>query len=260
MSRVVLVTGGTRGIGRAIARTFLDLGDTVLVCGRRTPEELPEGLDLLTCDVREEADRARLFDVITRRHGRLDVLVNNAGGSPYVEAATAPVGLHDKILELNLHAPLHLMQRANARMQAQEEGGVIVNVASVSGLRPSPGTAAYGAAKAGLLSLTRSLAVEWAPRVRVVAVSPGLVATAESRAHYPDPEAMAATVPAGRFATPAEVAHAVAFLASPGAAYATGSHLVLDGGGDWPGFLRPVGLDRPMPGPTAPDAAAGGEE
>lgn len=251
MSRVVLVTGGTRGIGLAVARAFLDEGAAVLVCGRRLPEELPEGLDFVACDVREEADRQRLLDAVLARHGRLDLLVNNAGGAPFAAAATASVRFHDKVLALNLHAPLHLMQRANAVMQAQPEGGIIVNVASVSGLRPSPGTAAYGAAKAGLISLTRSLALEWAPRVRVLAVSPGLVATPEALAHYADPAALAATVPAGRLGRPADVAAAVRYLASPAATWASGSNLVLEGGGDWPGFLRPLGLDHPLPGPTA---------
>ena len=205
----------------------------------------------MLADVRVETARAHLFGAVLSRHGRLDVLVNNAGGAPFSEAATATVRFHDKVLDLNLHAPLHLMQRANNIMQAQPEGGVIVNVSSVSGLRPSPGTAAYGAAKAGLISLTRSLAVEWAPAVRVLAVSPGLVATADAMGHYPDADAIAATVPAARFGTPEDVAGAILFLASPAASYATGSNLVLDGGGDWPGFLRPLGLDLPRPGPSA---------
>jgi NAD(P)-dependent dehydrogenase (short-subunit alcohol dehydrogenase family) len=114
-------------------------------------------------------------------------------------------------------------------------------VASVSGLRPSPGTAAYGAAKAGLLSLTQTLAIEWAPKVRVNAVSAGLVATEDSLDHYGGAdglERVAATVPNGRFGTPADVADAVVFLASPLSSYATGTNLVLHGGGEWPAFLR----------------------
>jgi NAD(P)-dependent dehydrogenase (short-subunit alcohol dehydrogenase family) len=132
-------------------------------------------------------------------------------------------------------------QVANRVMQGQDGGGSIVNVASVSALRPSPGTAAYGAAKAGLLSLTQTLAVEWAPKVRVNAVSAGLVATEDSLEHYGGTEGLArvaATVPNGRFATPADVADAVTFLASPLASYATGANLVLHGGGEWPAFLR----------------------
>ncbi len=250
-TRVVLVTGGTRGIGAAIAAQFRRDGDTVVVCGRREPED-PS--NFIACDVREESDRERLFEMISNRWGRLDVLVNNAGGSPPVDAATASVRFHEKVLSLNLTAPLHLMQRANERMQAQGSG-VIVNIASVSGIRPSPGTAAYGAAKAGLLSLTRSLAIEWAPAVRVCAVTPGLVATPESAAHYPDPAAIAATVPLGRFGSPDDVANAVAFLASPQATYATGTHLVLDGGGEWPAFLRALGPGVPGAPPSSSESS-----
>ena len=246
-TRVVLVTGGTRGIGAAIAERFRRDGDTVVVCGRRAPSS---AANFIACDVREEADRERLFTTIMERWGRLDVLVNNAGGSPPAHAATASVRFHEKILALNLAAPLHLMQRANKQMQTQG-AGVIVNIASVSGTRPSPGTAAYGAAKAGLLSLTRSLAIEWAPAVRVCAVTPGLIATPESAAHYPDPAAIAATVPMGRFGSPEDVADAVAFLASNRATYATGTHLVLDGGGEWPAFLRALGPGVPGAPPSS---------
>jgi NAD(P)-dependent dehydrogenase (short-subunit alcohol dehydrogenase family) len=126
-------------------------------------------------------------------------------------------------------------------MQGQPKGGVILNICSVSGLRGSPTTAAYGAAKAGLLNLTRTLAIEWAPRVRVNAVTPGLVDTGEAASHYPDPAAIAATVPLGRFGAPSDVASACLFLASTEASYISGANLVVDGGGEWPGFLRPSG-------------------
>src|SRR3546814_18352178 len=110
-------------------------------------------------------------------------------------------------------------------MQAQPDGGAIVNITSVSGLRPSPGTAAYGAAKAGLLSLTQTLAIEWAPKVRVNAVTGGMIATDDSLDHYGGPDGLArvaATVPAARFGTPDDIAGAVAFLDHPPAAYAPG--------------------------------------
>jgi NAD(P)-dependent dehydrogenase (short-subunit alcohol dehydrogenase family) len=235
MSRVVLVTGGTRGIGAAIASAFSAQGDVVAVCARRIPEGLPhEGFP---ADLRDPGACEALVDAVIERFGRLDVLVNNAGGSPPAEAATMSPRFSEKIVRLNLLGPLWLSQHANAAMQSQGSG-VIVNVGSVSGIRPSPGTAAYGAAKAGLLSLTRSLAIEWAPRVRVVAVTPGLVATEHAEEHYPDFEAIAKTVPLGRFGSPEDVADAVLFLASDRASYASGTHLVLDGGGEWPAFLR----------------------
>ncbi len=125
-------------------------------------------------------------------------------------------------------------------MQTNPDGGNIVNIASVSAERPSPGTAAYGAAKAGLLNLTRSLAVEWAPKVRVNAVTCGLILTESADLHYGDAAgvaAVASTVPAGRLGTPLDVARAVMFLASPLADYCSGTSLLLHGGGERPAFL-----------------------
>jgi NAD(P)-dependent dehydrogenase (short-subunit alcohol dehydrogenase family) len=191
--------------------------------------------------VREPEQVASLVDDLVGAHGRLDIVVNNAGGSPSAAAADASPRFSEAIIRLNLLAPLHVAQAANRVMQGQDRGGAIVNVASVSALRPSPGTAAYGAAKAGLLSLTQTLAVEWAPKVRVNAVSAGLVATEDSLDHYGGEAGLArvaATVPAGRFATPGDIADAVLFLVSDGAGYATGANLVLHGGGEWPAFLR----------------------
>ncbi len=118
--------------------------------------------------------------------GRLDVLVNNAGGAPYAEAATASPRFSEAIIRLNLIAPLNFSQVANRVMQQQAEGGSIINIASVSTIRPSPGTAAYGAAKAGLVNLGTSLAVEWAPKVRVNALVVGLTETEQAHLHYGD--------------------------------------------------------------------------
>lgn len=242
--RVVLVTGGTKGIGRGIAEGFLAAGATVVVCARSAPETLPQAggrcAEFIACDVREaEAVRALVAQVV-ERHGALDVLVNNAGGAPAVDAATVSPRFHEGVIRLNLIAPLNMAQAANAQMQQQERGGVIVFIGSISALRPSPGTAAYGAAKAAVLSLVSSLAVEWAPRVRVVAVSPGLVRTEQSNLHYGDEAGIAAvgaTIPAGRMAEPADIAAACLFVASDAAAYMSGTNLLLHGGGEKPAFL-----------------------
>jgi NAD(P)-dependent dehydrogenase (short-subunit alcohol dehydrogenase family) len=238
--RVVVVTGGAKGIGRAISERFLSAGARVVVCGRRAPEHPVDGALFVAADVREPDAAAAVVTAAVERYGRLDVLVNNAGGSPPADAATASPRFSAAIVTLNLLAPLHLAQQANRVMQGQDAGGVIVNVASVSGTRPSPGTAAYGAAKAGLLHLTQTLAIEWAPKVRVNAVTPGLVRTEQSHLHYGDEAgvaAVAATVPLGTMAEPRDVAEACFFLASDAARYVTGANLLVHGGGERPAFL-----------------------
>ncbi|HEY7593690.1 MAG TPA: SDR family oxidoreductase [Actinophytocola sp.] len=237
-SRVVLVTGGARGVGLGIVRGFAAVGDTVVTCGRSADP----GLDVRyhRADLREWSQVDGLVAAVVAEYGRIDVVVNNAGGAPPVASATASPRLHEKVIALNLVAPLHVSQRANAVMQEQESGGVIVMIGSVSGTRPSPGTAAYGAAKAGLANLASSLAVEWAPNVRVNTVVVGPVDTELSHLHYGDAAGVAAvgaTIPAGRMATPADVAQACLYLASPAASYVTGSTLTVHGGGERPAFL-----------------------
>ncbi len=246
--RAVVVTGGTRGVGRSIAEAFLGAGASVLVCGRSEPEQLPAAGDrraeFVTADVRDAAQAATVVQAAAERFGRLDVLVNNAGGSPTVPAAQASPKFVTSVVALNLLAPFFCAQAANAVMQGQPDGGNIVNIASVSGVRPSPGSAAYGAAKAGLLNLTRTLAVEWAPAVRVNSIVAGMVATEAADDHYGGPagiEAVRATVPLGRLGTPADVAGIVLFLASPLAAYVTGAAVEAHGGGEWPAFLTALG-------------------
>jgi NAD(P)-dependent dehydrogenase (short-subunit alcohol dehydrogenase family) len=250
--RVVLVTGGTKGIGRGIAEGFLAEGATVVVCARSTPEALPaagwRSAEFLPCDVRDADAVQALVAAIVQRHGRLDVLVHNAGGSPPVDSATVSPRFHESIIRLNFTAALHMAQAANAAMQTQVAGGVVVFIGSVSALRPSPGTAAYGAAKAAVLSLASTLAVEWAPKVRVVAVSPGLVRTEQSHLHFGDEAGIAAvgaTVPAGRMAEPSDIAQACLYVASQRAAYLSGTNLVLHGGGEKPAFLAAAQTSKP---------------
>lgn len=236
--RVVLITGGVRGVGAGISAVFAGQGATVVTCARRPVDGLP--YEFHPCDVRDDESVRGLIDAVVERHGRLDVVVNNAGGSPYVPAADASANFTRKIIELNLIGPLQVSQHANAVMQKQPRGGSIINISSVSGRRPTPGTAAYGAAKAGVDSLTATLAVEWAPRVRVNSVVVGMVETEQSELFYGDAESVAAvgaTVPLGRLAKPADIGWAAAFLASDQASYISGATLEVHGGGEPPPYL-----------------------
>ena len=242
--QVVLVTGGARGVGDGIVETFLRAGAELEICGRHVPESLREVDGRTPCfsavDVRDpEAVDAWVADVLARR-GRVDVAVNNAGGAPFVPFVEASPRLHTKVTQLNFLAAVHVLHAVHPAMMTGG-GGVVLNVTSISARRPSPGTAVYGAAKAALESLTGSLAVEWAPRIRVNAVSCGLVATPGSMDHYGDAEQIArvtATIPRGVFATPREIGAACLLLASPLASHVTGAVLDVDGGGEWPAFLQ----------------------
>jgi NAD(P)-dependent dehydrogenase (short-subunit alcohol dehydrogenase family) len=238
--QAVIVTGGCRGIGRGIAQRFAGAGASVLVCCRHEPEELPGGVSFVAADVREPDDIDAVVAACTERFGSLDVLINNAGGSPPADTATASTRFTTGVIALNLIAPIVFAQRAYAVMQTQQNGGSIVNIASVSGVRPTPNTLAYGAAKAGLLNATETMGVEFAPKVRVNAVVVGLVETEQSHLFYGDAEGIAAvgrTVPLGRLAQPVDVADACLFFASPLASYITGARLLLHGGGERPAYL-----------------------
>ncbi len=243
--RRVLVTGGGRGVGRGISTRFLEAGAEVVICGRSRPEALPAGggreAVFVAADVREPGAAEAVVGAAAERFGGLDVLVSNAGGAPPAESDSASARFHESVIRLNLIAALHFAQRANALMQRQEEGGVILHIASVSAIRPSPGAAAYAAAKAGLLSLTATLAVEWAPKVRVVAVTAGPIRTEQAHLHYGDEAgiaAVAATIPLRRLGEPEDVGNACLFLASPLASWVSGASLLLHGGGELPAYLN----------------------
>lgn len=238
--RSVIVTGGTRGIGRVIAQTFLAAGADVLVCGRNEPERLPAAAgrtaEFTRADVRDPEQARRVVDAAVDAFGRLDVLVNNAGGTPNAEAATVSPRFVERVVALNLLAPFYVAQPANTVMQRQDSGGAIVNIGSVSAHHPAPLSAAYSAAKAGLVQLTRSLALEWAPNVRVNHITVGPILTPDAALHYGGDggAAVAQAIPMGRLAAPADVASACLYLASPLAAYVTGADLAVHGGGEVP--------------------------
>jgi len=238
--RVVLVTGGTQGIGLGITQVFLEAGAHVVTCARSEVASPLAGTTHLRCDVREPESVQAMVDAVVATHGRLDAVVNNAGGAPYSVTAEASPRFFDKIIGLNLTGTLLVAQAANRVMQAQETGGSIVNISSISAARPSPGTAVYGAAKAGVDSLTRSLAQEWAPRVRLNSIDVGLCRTEHTQDHYGGDATVAAieqTIGLGRMATPEEVGNVALFLASDLASYVSGANVACQGGGEIPPFL-----------------------
>ncbi len=216
----VVVTGGTSGIGAATAQRFRDEGCEVVVLARSP------GPDVIQCDVgdREQVDRA--FDQI----GSLDVLVNNAGVSVRSPAVDISAGQWDQVVATNLSGAFWVAQAAARRMLLG--GGVILFTASTNALVGYRYYADYNATKAGLVALTKSLALEWAPHIRVNAVCPGYVLTPMQEAEY-TPEMLEQVnrrIPLGRHATPEELAGLFAYLASDEAAYFTGSVIVMDGG------------------------------
>lgn len=244
--KVVLVSGGARGVGAGIVEAFHDAGAVVEICGRSGKDELVasaagSAARYSQVDVRDEHQVSEWVTGVVDRRGHIDVLVNNAGGAPFAYFADASPRFHRKVVELNLLAATFTSHAVYPVMNAQDDGGVVLNITSISARRASPGTATYGAAKAGLESLTTSLAVEWAPTVRVNAVSSGLVESPEHTDHYGDTEQtarIAATIPRGAFAKPSDVGTACVMLASPLAGHITGAVLNVDGGGEWPAFLQ----------------------
>jgi NAD(P)-dependent dehydrogenase (short-subunit alcohol dehydrogenase family) len=242
--RVAVITGGTKGLGRGIADAFREAGAHVLVCARNAPAEPVE--HFVSADLRDPEAAASVVNAAVDEWGRLDVVVNNAGGAPPAPAAEASANFVSKIIGLNLLAPLYVAQAAYPVMSAQPDGGSIINIGSLSGHRPSPGSSAYGAAKAGLANLTATLAMEWAPKIRVNEVMVGYLETEQSGLFYGDEAGIARvakTIPMQRMAQPADVAAACIYLASPDASFITGASLAVHGGGEPPPFLSAVSHD-----------------
>jgi NAD(P)-dependent dehydrogenase (short-subunit alcohol dehydrogenase family) len=236
---VALITGASRGIGLGIAQELLRCGACVAVTARRAGDlaRAVEGLaagDRAIGIAGNSGDPEHRRDAVAQvieRFGRLDLLVNNAGVNPqYGPLVEADLGAVEKILAVNVVAPIGWVQQAWHQWMA-EHGGAILNVASIGGLRAGTPIGAYNASKAALIHLTRQLAVELAPGVRVNAIAPGLVKTRFARALWEHrEEEAAAAYPLGRLGTPADTAAIARFLLSDEASWITGETVVVDGG------------------------------
>ena len=243
--QVVVVTGGTKGIGKVIAENFLRVGAEVVVCARNAPE-VPVAYDdrkakFITCDVRDHEQIKAVIALCDEEYGKLDVLVNNAGGAPPADSLTASERFTRSVIDLNLVSPILFSQEAANLIRKSSGTGVILNISSVSGMRANPLGVAYGAAKAGVINATETLALEWGPDIRVISITAGLILTDESRNFYGDDESVAkiaATLPMQRLGSPQDVANACLFAVSDKAEWMSGSNIVLHGGGDKPTYLE----------------------
>jgi NAD(P)-dependent dehydrogenase (short-subunit alcohol dehydrogenase family) len=245
--RVAIVTGASRGIGGAIAEALAEQGAHVVLTSRKQEgldaeaERInalhPGSAEALAAHAGREEDLKRLVDTVMERHGRIDILVNNAANNPHFgPLMDVEMPAWDKTFEVNLRG-LFLLTRLVYRASMEEKGGAVVNIASVGGLRPGFGLGVYNITKAGVIMLTRQLAMEIGSKVRVNAIAPGLVKTRFAEALWGN-EAILKRVtdsnPMGRIAEPREIAGAVVFLASDAASYVNGEVIVIDGGGGEP--------------------------
>ena len=240
--RSALVTGGSGGIGKATAARLAAEGARVMINGR-TPDRVEAALSELSAprviggvvaDISRSEEAEALVAQVVERLGRVDILVNSAGiDGAGVNALELTNEEWQRVLDANLTGPF-LVARAAARNMAENGGGAIVNVASLNGLEAEPNFADYNSSKGGLVMLTRSLAVDLVKhKIRVNAVCPGYILTPMTEGCATDPDigpAIRQAIPMGRFGDPAEVAAAIAFLASDDASYITGEVLVVDGG------------------------------
>lgn len=237
---VAIVTGGGTGIGRAIARSLSRCGARLAICGRR-PEPLRETAAELTaaggeclaqtCDIREPTQIAEFVAAVLGRYGRIDSLINNAGGQRPYPAAHLPLEHFEKVIRNNLVGTFSMTQAVAKAAMIPQRGGNVVNIIAQI-YRGFPGMSHTGAARAGVDNLTKSLAVEWSPsRIRVNAVAPGIIRSSGTD-RYPESLVAAAqkAIPWKRLGTPEEVAHLVTFLCSPAADFITGSTYYIDGG------------------------------
>lgn len=234
--RVAIVTGASRGIGRDIAEVLVGAGAKVVLTARSLDglhaarAELPaDRVALVVGDAADDAIADRCVEHALGQFGRLDILVNNAGmNPPRASMADLDVSEIDKAIALNLRAPL-MWSRSAYSHGFSSDGGVIINLASVGAYLSTPGMGVYGATKAGLVHLTRLLAIEMAPEVRVVGIAPSIVETDMARG-LPDLESRVRSIPLGRIGSPRDISHLALYLCSSSASWITGQTIVIDGG------------------------------
>ncbi|WP_030865255.1 SDR family oxidoreductase [Streptomyces sp. NRRL S-37] len=236
--KVALITGASRGIGYGVAEALVARGDRVCITGRGE-DALKEAVEKLGSDravyvagkAHDEAHQALAVERVMEAFGRVDYLVNNAGTNPvFGPIADLDLNVARKVFETNVISALGFAQKTWHAWQ-KDNGGAIVNIASVAGIAPSPFIAAYGVSKAALINLTQQLAHEFAPGVRVNAIAPAVVKTKFAQALYEGREAEAAAgYPLGRLGVPSDIGGAAAFLTSDQSDWVTGQTLVVDGG------------------------------
>ncbi|MEJ2890511.1 SDR family NAD(P)-dependent oxidoreductase [Actinomycetospora aeridis] len=243
-THTAIVTGGGRGIGRAVVERLVRDDARVVACGRSTPEQLPDGVRWVRADVARTADAERVVEEANDTFGPVSLLVNNAGVQLERTVAESTDDDWDLVVGVNCRGTF-AMSRA-VLPQMTEHGGVIVNIGSTSGVVADPSMALYNASKAFVHGLTRSIAVDHGPAVRCNAVQPGWILTAmadDAFAQARDPEAARrdalARHPVGRFGEPSDIADVVAWLASDEARYVTGALITADGGSTAASPLHP---------------------
>jgi dehydrogenase/reductase SDR family protein 4 len=239
-NKVALITGGSRGIGRAIAEVFVREGAHVAICGRKqesldqAAREIGPGVRAIACNVGRADQVTALVEAVTREFGRIDILVNNAGTNiAFGPALTFSEAHFDKMVDTNLKSAWRLTQLVAPGM-CERGAGSIVNIASISGLRPQYQSLLYSMTKAALIMMTKSYAVELGPSgVRVNAIAPGLIQTQLSETFWKDEASRAllfGTQPIPRLGQPMDVAEVALLLASDRGSFITGETLVVDGG------------------------------
>jgi NAD(P)-dependent dehydrogenase (short-subunit alcohol dehydrogenase family) len=238
--RVAIVTGGSRGIGEAIARMFVEAGARVVVASRKVDQSFADTFPSGTCKVTQahagsEADCERLVAFAIEHFGRLDVIVNNAATNPHFgPLLDADQGAWDKTFDVNVKGYFWLTRAACKHWRSEKKPGSVVFITSIAGILGTPGQGVYAMTKAALISMTKTLAVELAPEnIRINAIAPGFVDTKFASAVLQNDELLAGVVartPMHRYGRPNEIAGAALFLASDAGSYTTGHTLVVDGG------------------------------